>query len=112
MQPQFAHFFLAFMMGRYNFTGLVNDLQSLDSDLFKNLMFLKTYEVRVPPPCYCLKRGKEFTILCALFDVSVIRQGDIRDLGLTFSVTDDSYGSHREVELFPGNRKETKHDVF
>ena len=46
MQPQFAHFFLAFMMGRYNFTGLVNDLQSLDPDLFKNLMFLKTYEVR------------------------------------------------------------------
>lgn len=33
------------MMGRYNFTGLVNDLASLDPDLFKNLMFLKTYEV-------------------------------------------------------------------
>jgi hypothetical protein len=46
VQPQFAHFFLAFMMGRYNFTGLVNDLQTLDADLFRNLMFLKTYEVR------------------------------------------------------------------
>eukprot|EP00602_Paraphysomonas_sp_CaronLab_P006417 CAMPEP_0185031244 /NCGR_PEP_ID=MMETSP1103-20130426/18610_1 /TAXON_ID=36769 /ORGANISM="Paraphysomonas bandaiensis, Strain Caron Lab Isolate" /LENGTH=1024 /DNA_ID=CAMNT_0027566705 /DNA_START=286 /DNA_END=3360 /DNA_ORIENTATION=- len=75
VQPQFAHFFLAFMMGRYNFTGLVNDLSSLDADLFKNLMFLKTYE------------------------------GDIRDLGLTFSVTDDAYGSHKEVELFPGGSK-------
>ena len=30
-------------------------------------------------------------------------QGDIRDLGLTFSISDESYGAHKEIELFPGN---------
>lgn len=45
LQPQFAHFFLAFMHGRYNYMGLINDLHTLDPELYKNLMFLKTYEV-------------------------------------------------------------------
>jgi HECT-domain (ubiquitin-transferase) len=45
IQPQFAHFFLAFMHGRYNFMNLVNDLRTLDEGLYKNLMFLKTYSV-------------------------------------------------------------------
>jgi hypothetical protein len=45
IQPQFAHFFLAFMHGKYNFMNLLNDLSSLDPELFRNLMFLKTYEV-------------------------------------------------------------------
>lgn len=45
VQPQFAHFFLSFMHGKYNFTGLVNDLISLDVELYKNLMFLKVYDV-------------------------------------------------------------------
>ena len=47
IQPQFAHFFLAFMHGRYNFMNLVNDLATLDRELFKNLMFLKTYQVKL-----------------------------------------------------------------
>ena len=47
IQPQFAHFFLAFMHGRYNFMNLVNDLATLDQELYKNLMFLKTYSVRL-----------------------------------------------------------------
>lgn len=45
IQPQFAHFFLAFMHGRYNFMNLVNDLKTFDDGLYKNLMFLKTYTV-------------------------------------------------------------------
>jgi len=72
MQPQFAHFFLSFMHGKYNFMNLINDLGTLDKDLYKNLMFLKTFE------------------------------GDIADLSLTFSITDDALGGQREVELFPG----------
>lgn len=48
LQPQFAHFFLAFMHGKYNFMNLINDLHTLDPELYKNLMFLKTYEVRAP----------------------------------------------------------------
>jgi len=72
LQPQFAHFFLAFMHGKYNFMNLINDLSTLDPELYKNLMFLKTYE------------------------------GDIADLGLTFSVADNSMGGQREIELIPG----------
>ncbi len=45
LQPQFAHFFLAFMHGKYNFMNLINDLSTLDPELYKNLMFLKAYEV-------------------------------------------------------------------
>jgi ubiquitin-protein ligase E3 C len=47
ISPQFTHFFLAFMHGRYNFMNLIDDLATLDADLFKNLMFLKNCEVRV-----------------------------------------------------------------
>jgi ubiquitin-protein ligase E3 B len=57
IQSQFAHFFLAFMNGRYNFMNLINDLSTLDQELYKNLMFLKRYE------------------------------GDIGDLCLTFSIS-------------------------
>lgn len=53
IQPQFAHFFLAFMHGRYNFMNLVNDLKTFDDGLYKNLMFLKTYTVRTKW-CTCL----------------------------------------------------------
>jgi hypothetical protein len=44
VQPLFAHFFLSFFT-KYDFTGLINDLVTLDQELYKNLMFLKNYEV-------------------------------------------------------------------
>lgn len=47
LQPQFAHFFLAFMNGNYNFINLIDDLATLDAELYKNLIFLKSYEVRL-----------------------------------------------------------------
>ena len=75
VQPQFAHFFLAFMHGRYNFMNLVNDLATLDQELYKNLMFLKSYE------------------------------GDIGDLSLTFSISDEGMGVQREIDLMPGGSK-------
>ena len=76
LQPQFAHFYLAFMHGRYNFANLINDLSTLDAELFRNLMFLKSY------------------------------QGDIADLSLTFSVGDASLGERDcEVDLLPGGSR-------
>lgn len=77
IQPQFAHFFLAFIHGRYNFMNLINDLVTLDAELFKNLMFLKDYA------------------------------GDFSDLGLTFSVADTSLQSttsQTEIDLIPNGR--------
>ena len=46
LQPKFAHFFLSFMNNKYNYMNLLNDLNTFDSELYKNLMFLKTYEVK------------------------------------------------------------------
>lgn len=74
LQPQFAHFFLSFMHGKYNYKNLINDLSTFDRDLYKNLMFLKTYS------------------------------GDISDLCLTFSVNDESMGAITEVDLIPNGR--------
>lgn len=49
IQPQFHHFFLALLShGKgYNYLHVFDDLQTLDSELYKNLIFLKTYEVRI-----------------------------------------------------------------
>jgi ubiquitin-protein ligase E3 C len=55
--------------------NLVSDLATLDQELFKNLMFLKSYE------------------------------GDIGDLDLTFSITDTAMGTQTEIDLVTGGRK-------
>merc|ERR1712232_879445 len=69
VQPKFTHFFLSKLLGHFN---SLNDLPSLDEELYKNLMFLKTYD------------------------------GDVEDLGLTFTVTDTAYGASREIPLLSG----------
>lgn len=68
MQPEFATFFLGFIRGDYNFLHLFHDLSGLDPELYKNLMFLKTYS-----------------------------GGDVEDLCLTFTVAEDAFGANREV---------------
>jgi ubiquitin-protein ligase E3 C len=75
--PRFAPFFLNFMHSKYNFQNMVQDLRSLDPELYKNLMFLKSYT------------------------------GDVGDLCLTFAVDDTSAlgGNRSEVELFAGGGK-------
>ena len=75
LQPQFAHFFLAFMHGRYNFQHLFSDLVTLDPELHKNLLFLKNYD------------------------------GDVVDLCLSFSVNDGALGGLEEHALVPGGDK-------
>lgn len=45
IQPLFAHFFLSFMHGKYDFTHMLEDMATLDAEIHKNLMFLKNYEV-------------------------------------------------------------------
>ena len=44
IQPIFAHFFLAFIRGDYNYMHTLPDLSTKDPTLYNNLMFLKTYE--------------------------------------------------------------------
>lgn len=61
-----ATFFLSKILGRFNF---VDDLPSLDKELYRNLMFLKTYD------------------------------GDCEDLGLNFAIVDNEYDERRVTAL-------------
>ncbi|KAF9373884.1 hypothetical protein CPB97_000262 [Podila verticillata] len=55
-------------------TVFLDEMRSFDEEVFKNLMFLKKYE------------------------------GDVEDLGLTFSLDEDVFGTHRTIELLRGGK--------
>ncbi|KAF9923050.1 Ubiquitin-protein ligase E3B, partial [Linnemannia zychae] len=55
-------------------TVFLDEMRSYDEPVFKNLMFLKKYE------------------------------GDVEDLGLTFSLDEDVFGIHRTIELVKGGK--------
>ncbi|KUF75957.1 E3 ubiquitin-protein ligase UPL6 [Phytophthora nicotianae] len=83
VQPKFAHFFLSKLLHSFN---QLNELPSLDPEIYKNLMFLKSYE------------------------------GDVEDLGLTHTVVQEIFGEQKEVEIIPGggnvpvtNRNKTRY---
>jgi ubiquitin-protein ligase E3 C len=71
INPRFAHFFLSFLRGDYNYLHMLSDLSTVDPQLYNNLMFLKTYD------------------------------GDAEDLALSFTVTVDDFGGTREIPLVP-----------
>ncbi|CAI5739700.1 unnamed protein product [Peronospora farinosa] len=68
VQPKFAHFFLSKLLHSFN---QLNELPSLDPEIYKNLMFLKSYD------------------------------GDVEDLGLTHTVVHDVFGEQKEIEIIP-----------
>ncbi|KAJ6432119.1 hypothetical protein OIU84_019387 [Salix udensis] len=69
----FATFFLSKLKQKYNY---LNDLPSLDQELYRHLIFLKRY------------------------------QGDISDLELYFVIVNNEYGEQTEEELLPGGRNQ------
>jgi hypothetical protein len=71
IRPQFAHFFLSFLRGDYNFLHMLPDLSTMDPQLYNNLMFLKNYD------------------------------GDAEDLCLTFTIANDDFGGNTELPLIP-----------
>lgn len=71
INPRFAHFFLSFLRGDYNYLHMLADLSTVDPQLYNNLMFLKAYE------------------------------GDTTDLCLTFSIMHDQFGGNKDVLLIP-----------
>ncbi|KAL6897777.1 hypothetical protein ACP4OV_006736 [Aristida adscensionis] len=68
----FATFFLSKLKQKYNF---LNDLPSLDPELYRHLLFLKHYN------------------------------GDISELELYFVIVNNEYGEQCEEELLPGGRE-------
>ncbi|KAI5650965.1 hypothetical protein M9H77_36970 [Catharanthus roseus] len=67
----FATFFLSKLKQKHNY---LNDLPSLDPELYRHLIFLKHYE------------------------------GDISDLELYFVIVNNEYGEQKEEELLPGGK--------
>ncbi|TDH71982.1 hypothetical protein CCR75_000804 [Bremia lactucae] len=83
VQPKLAHFFLSKLLHLHNH---LNELPSLDSEIYKNLMFLKSYD------------------------------GDVEDLGLTHTIVHQVFGEQKEIEIIPGggnipvtNRNKTRY---
>ncbi|XP_019250775.1 PREDICTED: E3 ubiquitin-protein ligase UPL7 [Nicotiana attenuata] len=67
----FSHVFVQKLLGRYSF---IDELSTLDPELYRNLMYVKHYD------------------------------GDIKDLALDFTVTEESLGKHLVIELKPGGK--------
>ncbi|KAF3624115.1 E3 ubiquitin-protein ligase UPL7 [Capsicum annuum] len=67
----FSHVFVQKLLGRYSF---LDELSTLDPELYRNLMYVKHYG------------------------------GDVKDLALDFTVTEESLGKHIVIELKPGGK--------
>ncbi|PIN11132.1 E3 ubiquitin protein ligase [Handroanthus impetiginosus] len=67
----FSHVFVRKLLGRYNF---LDELSTLDPELYRNLMYVKHYD------------------------------GDVKELSLDFTVTEESLGKHHVIELKPGGK--------
>ncbi|KAL3623366.1 E3 ubiquitin-protein ligase upl7 [Castilleja foliolosa] len=67
----FSHVFVQKLLGRYSF---LDELSTLDRELYRNLMYVKHYD------------------------------GDVKDLSLDFTVTEESLGKRHVIELKPGGK--------
>ncbi|KDP29225.1 hypothetical protein JCGZ_16614 [Jatropha curcas] len=67
----FSHVFVQKLLGRYSF---LDELSTLDPELYRNLMYVKHYD------------------------------GDFKDLSLDFTVTEESFGKRHVFELKPGGK--------
>ncbi|XP_002528627.3 E3 ubiquitin-protein ligase UPL7 isoform X1 [Ricinus communis] len=67
----FSHVFVQKLLGRYSF---VDELSTLDPELYRNLMYVKHYD------------------------------GDLKDLFLDFTITEESFGKRHVIELKPGGK--------
>ncbi|XP_008392543.3 E3 ubiquitin-protein ligase UPL7 [Malus domestica] len=70
----FSHVFVQKLLGRYSF---LDELSTLDPELYKNLIYVKHYD------------------------------GDVEELSLDFTVTEESLGKRRIIELKPGGKDVT-----
>uniref|UniRef100_A0A2P2L6X6 HECT-type E3 ubiquitin transferase n=1 Tax=Rhizophora mucronata TaxID=61149 RepID=A0A2P2L6X6_RHIMU len=64
----FSHVFVQKLLGRYSF---LDELSTLDPELYRNLMYMKHYD------------------------------GDIKDLSLDFTITEEAFGKRHVIELKP-----------
>ncbi|KAK4776106.1 hypothetical protein SAY87_024067 [Trapa incisa] len=67
----FSHVFVQKLLGRYSF---LDELSTLDPEMYRNLMYVKHYE------------------------------GDVKELSLDFTITEESFGKRNLIELKPGGK--------
>lgn len=67
----FSHVFVQKLLGRYSF---LDELSTLDPELYRNLMYVKHYG------------------------------GDVKELSLDFTITEESFGKMHVIELKPGGK--------
>ncbi|KAI4371341.1 hypothetical protein MLD38_019588 [Melastoma candidum] len=67
----FSHVFVQKLLGRYSF---LDELSTLDPEVYRNLMYIKHYD------------------------------GDVKDLSLDFTITEESFGKHHIIDLKPGGK--------
>lgn len=96
----FASFFLSLVLGQTQsaFYSCIDELPSLDKELYKSLTFIKHYEVS-RKFCFHIKPLYVNNIVSNFFV-----QGDVFDLDLNFSVDEDMMGRIVTHELVPGGR--------
>ncbi|KAK9921117.1 hypothetical protein M0R45_029643 [Rubus argutus] len=70
----FSHVFVQKLLGRYSF---LDELSTLDPEIYRNLMYVKHYD------------------------------GDVEELCLDFTVTEESFGKRHVIELKPGGKDVT-----
>ncbi|KAL6145690.1 hypothetical protein ACLB2K_056375 [Fragaria x ananassa] len=70
----FSHVFVHKLLGRYSF---LDELSTLDPEIYRNLMYVKHYD------------------------------GDVEELCLDFTVTEESFGKRHVIELKPGGKDVT-----
>ncbi|TXG58377.1 hypothetical protein EZV62_016206 [Acer yangbiense] len=92
----FSHVFVRKLLGRYSF---LDELSTLDPELYRNLMYVKIER---------LLAIEEKMIHKSPIDVkmegSLHYDGDVQDLCLDFTVTEESFGKRHIIELKPGGK--------
>ncbi|XP_040990913.1 E3 ubiquitin-protein ligase UPL6 isoform X2 [Juglans microcarpa x Juglans regia] len=95
----FATFFLSKLKQKYNY---LNDLPSLDPELYRHLIFLKWVPGDGEPTPLSRMLPDEFTMSDWVFRKHY--EGDISDLELYFVIVNNEYGEQTEEELLPGGK--------
>ncbi|RVW26467.1 E3 ubiquitin-protein ligase UPL6 [Vitis vinifera] len=90
---------------------LLNDLPSLDPELYRHLIFLKVMSLHLSPThflCYSFCEYCSYYYFCTLIlpiycDLQHF-EGDLSELELYFVIVNNEYGEQTEEELLPGGK--------
>ncbi|KAE8721910.1 E3 ubiquitin-protein ligase UPL7 [Hibiscus syriacus] len=116
----FSHVFVQKLLGRYSF---LDELSTLDPELYRNVMYVKLYRrcsLCMPLDVYVEFKGlieMHFLVDKTALHIDLIvgqelarccygkhYNGDVEELCLDFTVTEESFGKRHVIELKPGGK--------